>query len=1497
MKKNDALNNNIQSIYGLSPLQEGMLYHKMTQEDGTEYVLQHIFNISDALHGDIMQQSLTLLSLKYDVLRTVFFYRKSRQPLQVVLKTRNIEYLEHHLTSLTPEAAEKEADRLGKEDVQRGFDLEKDSLFRLTVVRMPGGKGRMFFTFHHIIVDGWCLPQLLGNFMQYYEMLHHGMKKAALEQAILAEKKQIAPYRDFIDWLEKQDHEASLSYWKQLLANYPGTAQITPLTPEKATNRGLVTHEVSFSSSSSQQIRQLAVSQNMTINIILEAAWGLVMQKYCGCPDVVFGKVISGRDADLSGIEQSVGLYINTIPVRVTVSAGQTVLELLQFLKSQAIDSTEHGFCSLTDIQHASGLTKELFSIMFVFENYYVDDVMLKRSSAILDRLSISFHSAREQTNYALSASAFLVDEQLTFRLMYDSSCYTDEEMHLMGDCLRQILTNMAAAPETPVSQLSFLDSYHRKLVLQDFNQTLHDYPRNQTAIALFESWAARTPDAPALRFQDQIVTFGEMNAQANCLAHQLRKMHVNRDTFVMVMGIRCPATLIGWCAVLKAGGAYLPLDPNTPEARIQFILEDSKPTVILAAGWKLPFDSTVPQLDLTDASIYSGNMEDPPAVNTPQDLMNCIYTSGTTGKPKGVMITHQNIMRVLVAPSYATFNQQTVALQSVSMSFDPAGMEIWGPLLNGGSVCLVDSALLTSPALMRETLKTQPVSTVLLTTSLFNHMIDSDETMFGSINQMIIGGEKISERHVRKLRSQNRDLYIINAYGPTENSIITTYLAIPQKFETLSIGCPVDNTQIYIVQGQELCGVGMPGELCIGGDGLARGYLNRPELTAERFVAYPFAKGRLYRSGDLARWLPDGTIEYMGRLDEQVKIRGFRIELGEIQSALRLVDSVKDAAVIVGKDASGDDALYAYLTGDEPLNLQQIRLTLGETLPYYMVPTYMTQMEQIPVTINGKLNKAALPTITADIRSDFVQPRNKFETVVANTFAQVLGLDQVGIQNDFLELGGDSLKAIRVIALLKEQGYDLSVSDLMQLQNPSAIAVLLKDGHTPEEAPAASTNTSEVAASKDSSGTQATRIYRIQEGESPDNIKELLKKELKEYDKVLTTAKLQAEYTPIYRQRSCLEQPQIMTVTLEVEGNYTPDKVNTALNQVLEEQSALRTTYLPKKDQFREYKKEGIWSIPCFDTAGQLSVAEHLIEALLSVGPDEQLYRTSPLDPAERLLAKQIMVRLNPRHYRIHLYVDHSVWDLKSSELWGKRIQHFLDGGSIEEILPFSFFAKEAETVVPHLDQPYLHSFSKAAHNWNRHWQNQPVCAIYETFPMEQASQALLANPLGTALALVQKSMHAMCLGDPPENLPFLILYHNRNEANRNVAGLFPDLLPITLPANPDKMPTQQQMEQLLTEGQSCLYWNEKLSRQLKTVADGIPIINVAAHFVTDHNHDLDLHLRETFDTILKDHNNIYPLNLQMRLSPSTVTITMFVPESARSQMKEYLSSYINNR
>ncbi|HRR76235.1 MAG TPA: amino acid adenylation domain-containing protein, partial [Ruminococcus sp.] len=534
-------------------------------------------------------------------------------------------------------------------------------------------------------------------------------------------------------------------------------------------------------------------------------------------------------------------------------------------------------------------------------------------------------------------------------------------------------------------------------------------------------------------------------NAKANSLAHKLRELGVKPDDFVAIIADKSIEIIEGIYGIIKAGGAYLPIDPTYPEDRIAFMLEDSAAKIVLKfTDEPLNIPEALTVIDLADEAVWNGNSSDPETVNKPEDAIYCIYTSGTTGKPKGVVVEHHNVVKLVKNCDYTELNEESVILQTGQLMFDASTFEVWGAALNGGTLHLISKENMLNAVTFKKYLVENKVNTLFITTALFNQFIGEDKTIFNSLKHLMFGGEATSERHVEILRSQNTGVDFRNVYGPTETTTFASHYIIKEKVDKTPIGKPISNTQMYILNGNELCGIGVPGELCIAGDGVARGYLNRPDLNAEKFVKNPFGEGKMYRSGDLVRWLPDGNIEFLGRIDEQVKIHGFRIELGEIETRIRDIEKIKDCVVIVKPDSTGDKAIYAYYTGTEPVEISKIRSKLAENMPEYMVPAYMMQLEELPVTKNGKIDKRALPEIEAKATREYVAPRNEIEEKICDIFSEILNVDQVGIKDSFFELGGHSLRATRLVNRIEaETGTRIALKEVFAHPTVEQLAVL----------------------------------------------------------------------------------------------------------------------------------------------------------------------------------------------------------------------------------------------------------------------------------------------------------------------------------------------------------------------------------------------------------------------------------------------------------------------
>lgn len=1036
---------NVKMIYPLSSIQEGMLFHKLYDQANTSYHIQNAFWVNDEINEKMIRDVLLLLAYKHEVLKTSFMIPKSTgRPWQVILKEKEIE-----LTIET--CAQDEEDYVQKvkeNDLKRGFDLQNDSLFRLHVVSFSDVKHYFLFSFSHIIMDGWCISLLFGDFLRYYEALNSGISLEKLKEIVDREKASQGEYKDYIDWVNKQDKEGALQYWEQVLAGYEGNVEIEPTEQIQVGISVTEQEELILSKEITKKLGELAVEKQVTMNTIAEVMIGILLQRYCFLDDVVFGKVVSGRNAKIKGIERIVGLFINTVPTRIQCEKGMTVSKLLNQVQKQGEESSQYDFCELSSIQANSKQGSKLIQVIFAFENYFFDEENMKVGE---HGLHYAMESEREETNYDITFSAHVAEEQLVFHMLYQTGRFGKQDIKRMLQHLECLFVQAINQPDMLVEDMVLATQEEQVVIKEKFNDTTVPYPDKETVVALFEEQVTKTPDRIAVVFEDVSLTYGELNRRSNVLAHKLRNIGLKPEEFVAILSQRSTEVVVGILGILKAGGAYLPIDDSYPDQRKLFVLEDCNVKAVLNYRAHIPVNVTVPVISLEAEDVFLGEEENPERVNKSEDLAYCIYTSGTTGKGKGVLIEHKNIIKLVKNQDYTVLNEDTRILQTGQLAFDASTFEIWGSILNGGQVHLIAEETLLDMDRFKEYLRSQKINTLFMTTALFNQFITEDITMFDTLEHFMFGGEKTSEKCVAFLMGRNTVPDVRNVYGPTETTTFATHYVIDGKRRKKTpIGKPIANTKAYVLNGIGLCGIGVPGELCLAGDGVARGYLNRKDLTEEKFIKNPFGKGKLYRSGDLVRWLPDGNIEFIGRIDEQVKIRGFRIELGEISEVIRSMDGIRETAVII--DTENDEKnICAYIVSDTKVDLSQIRTYVRKKLPEYMVPQYMMQIDEIPMNRNGKLDKRALPKIEAIRSKEYKAPENEKEVVLCKVLEEVLGIEKAGTLDSFYELGGDSIKAIRIVSKIRGEGYSLAIKDIMECQSVEQIAKQMHEG-TKEE-------------------------------------------------------------------------------------------------------------------------------------------------------------------------------------------------------------------------------------------------------------------------------------------------------------------------------------------------------------------------------------------------------------------------------------------------------------
>ncbi|WP_211234360.1 non-ribosomal peptide synthase/polyketide synthase, partial [Paenibacillus taiwanensis] len=1011
----------VEDIYSLTPMQKGMWFHTALNEQVGAYFELTRFTLQGELNIGAFADSWNALTARHSVLRTNFQLGSDGEPLQVVFQKKQIGFTYEDLRAMGPLVQTEYIDNMIGRERTRGFDLACGELMRVTVLRTAEHTYQVLWSSHHILMDGWCLPLVAKEVFDTYAA-YVWNKQPVLNTA--------PSYNQYIRWLEQQNEVAAAAYWNDYLAGYDepvALPQAKAYGQKETYKAGQVVCQLGKDLSTA--VNQAATQHQVTLNTLLQAAWGVLLQKYNRSTDVVFGGVVSGRPAELTGIEEMIGLFINTIPVRVNCEANTPFTTVMTKLQEQALASAKHDYFPLYEIQAQSTLKQDMINHIMVFENYPMEQ-MEQFESLDGKGLKLTDVMVSEQTNYDLNL-IIVPGDNIAIRLDYNEHAFDRAAMELLKGHFIHVLEQISASPHVTVSELELVTPSEKAEIINVFNDTAIAYDREKTIHQLFEERVEQRPAAIAAKFGDKQISYAELNAAANQMAHRLRSCGVVTGSLVGICTERSIEMLIGLLAILKAGGAYVPIDPAYPQERINTMIEDTAIKVLLTqthlkASLPTHIDVLLLDQEVEAATEYLAQLHLTSDV-TGDDLAYIVYTSGSTGTPKGVCVTHRGVVRLVSATTYVDINETDVFLQGSTISFDAATFEIWGSLLNGATLAILPAGDL-SLADWTEAIRTHGVTILWLTAGLFQVMVEHQLEGLQGIKQLLVGGDVVSSQHARKVLELYNEIRLINGYGPTENTTFTCChditLADVER-ASIPIGRPIGRTQVYVLdEAGKLLPAGVIGELYTGGDGLARGYLNRPEWTADKFVEVPFLQGeRLYRTGDLARWLSDGTIEYMGRSDEQVKIRGFRIELGEVLTHLLQVEAVREAIAVAVEDTSGQKVLCAYFTADDKLASAELKAALSEHLPSYMVPSHFVQIDEMPLTPNGKVDRKALPLPEAGlVTSEQIQPRSPLEAKLAQIWQDVLGLERIGMTDSFFELGGHSLRATTLVSKLHQE-------------------------------------------------------------------------------------------------------------------------------------------------------------------------------------------------------------------------------------------------------------------------------------------------------------------------------------------------------------------------------------------------------------------------------------------------------------------------------------------
>ncbi|HEY0512064.1 MAG TPA: amino acid adenylation domain-containing protein [Thermoanaerobaculia bacterium] len=1040
---------NVEDIYPLSGLQQGMLFHLLfSGEKGQVYFDQYVSTLVGPLDVAAWRQAWSRVLERHPALRTQFAWERREQPLQVVRRDAALPWQEHDWRALPAAEREERLAAFLREDHDLGFALNKAPLMRVAVIRWEDDVYKFVWSFHHAVVDGWSMGIVLADAFAFYRSLCDG-------RDIRVDPPR--PYRDYVTWAQAQDPARAESFWRRTLAGFD-TANPLPFdgTGTGGDPTGWVAREEALAvpADVTAALQALARQHHVTLNTVLQGAWSLLLSLYADSPDVVFGAIVSGRPPEIEGVESMVGLFINLLPVRVEARPDQSVSSWLQALQAHQTEQREYEYSPLDQVLAWSEVGRKgtLFDSVLVFENYPVDAL---RQEATDLGLEIRDVHLSESGNFPLTLYASPFGDELGLRINYHWTRISPDSARRMLGHLLTLLRSLVAHPEGRLGDLRILAEDERlELLAAGRGPVRRD---EETSVhRLFEEQAARTPDAPAVESAAGSLTYGQLAGRAAALARHLRRLGVGPESIVGLCVERSPEMVAGMLGILEAGAAYLPLDPKYPRERLSLMLADSGARVLLTQEHladRLP--ETAARIVLLDADwpgIEAGTGGPAAVPSPPQTPAYVIYTSGSTGRPKGVLVPHSALAGyVRSAAAEHGIGPSDRVLQFASISFDTSAEEIYPCLISGGTLVLRDDAMIGSlDGFLRE-LERLRITALDLPTAYWHELaveIDAQGLdVPAGLRLVIIGGEEaLAERLAAWRRRVGEQVRLVNTYGPTEATIVTTQLdltaargSVPPS--RIAIGRAVSNARTFVLgRRMELLPAGVDGELYLGGSGLARGYLGRPDLTAERFVPDPFAPEdgaaageRLYSTGDLVRLLPDGALEFRGRADNQVKVRGFRIELGEIEAALRRASGVRDAVVALHGEST-EKRLVAWVVPAEAGALQtgELRASLKEALPDYMIPAAFVVLESLPLTPSGKVDRRALPApdqSRPDVDAGYAAPRNPVQEVLAELWSELLGVERVGIDDDFFQLGGHSLLVAKLAARIRQVfGVELSL-------------------------------------------------------------------------------------------------------------------------------------------------------------------------------------------------------------------------------------------------------------------------------------------------------------------------------------------------------------------------------------------------------------------------------------------------------------------------------------
>ncbi|MFG3617761.1 amino acid adenylation domain-containing protein, partial [Nocardia sp. NPDC047654] len=1030
----------LSDAWPLTPLQSGMLFHALLAEHSVDvYTTQFVLDLGGAVDAHRMRAAAQAVLDRHDNLRVAFADDSEGKPVQIVQDALEVPWRLIDLCHLEPAAAAAELERIEAADLADHFDMRTAPLLRFALIRSAAARYHLLVTSHHILIDGWSMPLLMKDLLTLYAFGGNSRHLPA-----------VPPYRDYLAWLVAQDTEAARTAWRGALAGITEPTPLAPVDPGREISAGVGEVGFELSQADTTALTRLASGLGVTVNTVVQAAWGLLIGRTVDRDDVVFGATVSGRPPELDGVEAMVGLFLNAIPVRVRLDATSTLSGLLRRLQAEQAALLDYHYLGLSDIQEAVGV-EGLFDSLVVFESFPVDREGLDQAGAI-DGMNVTGVGAVNGTHYPFTVMVVL-DSRLRVSVKYLRDVTGEPAARALAQRLAALIDRFVTTPQARVGEIdALLDDERAELAARNATG-VPEFLDDATLLTLFDAQVARTPDAPAVRFGETVLSYAELDSRVRSLAVELMRWGVGPETLVAVAMRRGIDLVVAIYAVLRAGGGYVPIDPDHPAERSEYVLGSAAPICVLtttADAFDTATDVPVVAVDTLYLAPYEGPW--PQEHGYPDTVAYVVYTSGSTGRPKGVMITHrQMVNQFRWAQKAYPHDGGDVVLHKTPITFDISAWELFWPLQTGASIVIAAPDGHRDPAYLARLIIENAVTTVHFVPSMLDAFLDpaaNPAAEYPSLRRVFAAGEALSGETAAAFAAAVPGAALVNWYGPAEATVVTGHPVRDGAAAAIPIGVPVANTRVHVLD-RHLRPVppGAAGELYVAGVQLARGYLGAPALTAERFVAHT-GGDRLYRTGDIVRWR-DGALEYLGRGDFQVKLRGQRVELGEIEAVLTGHPQVRQAAVSVVRGATGDRLVAHVVAAPGETVAEAAVLTHARAaLPSYMVPSAVVALAGLPLNASGKLDRKALPEprlVTRPYRA----PGTPLERTVLEVFDEVLASgagQRVGMDDDFFDLGGTSLVATRAVSRLRAlTGAEVRVQWLFTDPTPAALAARIQ--------------------------------------------------------------------------------------------------------------------------------------------------------------------------------------------------------------------------------------------------------------------------------------------------------------------------------------------------------------------------------------------------------------------------------------------------------------------